>query len=215
MKKFIRHEYDDIGRIYVFDDDSRYYSVTTILGNTKNKDFLEEWRKRMGRKRADAITKIAGETGTSVHELLELYLLKEESKTRPNNYIKNLTKQIIPYINKKVSDVKRTEAVLYSDVYKIAGTVDALVIYDGKLCILDFKTANKQPKSEWIKDYLLQLAIYAMMIEEETGTKIDYGCLLFAYKRVKSRRNEVFVQLDQYKEQAKKRIEIFQNTINA
>lgn len=209
MKKFIRHEYDDLGRIYVFDDGSRYYSVTTALGNTKDKRFLEEWRQRIGRQRAEALTKIACKTGTTMHEILEYYLKGEELIEKPNAYMRNLANQIIPYINKRVTRVHEVEAILHSNKMKLAGMVDAVVTYADKLCILDFKTSKRQPKPQWIQDYLLQLAIYALMIEEMTGYKIEYGCLLFAYKQVKSRNQEVFVKLAPYKELALKRINLF------
>lgn len=213
MKKFLKHEYDDIGRIYVFDDDSRYYSVTTALGNTKDKRFLDEWKRRVGKQKAEAITKIACETGTTMHEILEFYLKGQESGIPPNAYIKNLANQIIPFIEKRVSEVHQVEAVLHSNIVKLAGMVDAIVTYGGKLCILDFKTAKRQPKKEWIQDYLLQLAIYAMMWEEMTGQRIDYGCLLFAYKQVRSPNREVFVELAPWKKVAVQRIKAFMDII--
>jgi len=214
MKKFIEHQYDEWGRIYVFDDSSRYYSVTTALGNTKDKRFLEEWKRKMGRERAEALTAVACRTGTNMHEILEYHLKKEKLPYTPNKYTFNLANQIIPYIEKRVTDVYKVEAVLYSDKLKLAGMVDGIVKYDENVCILDFKTAKRQPKIEWIQDYLLQLAIYAMMYEEMTGKRIDYGCLLFAYKMVKSPNHEVFVELTKYKKAAIERIKMFHQLIS-
>jgi len=209
MKKFIRHEYDDVGRIYVFDDGSRYYSVTTALGNTKDQRFLEEWKSRIGRERAKALTDIACETGTDMHEILEYYLKKEELDPPPNKYIQNLANQIIPFLDRNVSRVHATEMPVYSDDLMLAGTTDAIVTYRNKISVLDFKTAKKIPKIEWVNDYLLQLAIYAMMLEEMTGKPIHYGTLLFAYKQVRNPNREIFVQLDRYKKKARDRIALF------
>ena len=208
MKQFIEHTYDDIGRIYNFDDGSVYYSVTTALGNTKDKRFLEEWRERVGHKKADAITKYAGEMGTQMHDCLERYLLKEPIQY-PNAVVKNLSAQIIPYLDKRVTDVQYTEKVLYSDKLNLAGTVDAVVRYADIWSILDFKNAKKQPKVSWIQDYLLQLAIYAMMMEEMYGEKINRGVLLFAYREQRSPNREVVVDLTPYKQKAIQRIDLF------
>lgn len=213
MKKFIKHEYDDIGRQYLFDDNTKYYSVTTVLGATKDKRFLIEWRKKVGLRTAEAITRAASVTGTHVHEALEYYL-KNVPYTYPNAVIKNLVHQITPYIDKRVKHVYATEKFLYSDKLKLAGTVDAIVDYsiNDKVyySILDFKTAGNVPKAQWIQDYLLQLAIYSMMVAEMTGKKeADIGVLLFAYKKVRSRNNQVVVNLSKYKKLALKRIELF------
>ena len=214
LKNFNKHEYDDIGRIYVFNDLSQYYSVTTALGNTADKSFLSAWKERIGHKRADFLTKFAGEVGTAMHDCLETYLLGEQVSF-PNSVVKNLANQIIPFIDKRVTDVQYTEKVLYSDRLKLAGTVDAVVCYAGVWSILDFKNAKKQPKIEWIQDYLLQLAIYAMMIEEMYGESINRGVLLFAYREKRSPHREVVVNLEKYKEKAKKRIEEFHKKVNS
>lgn len=214
MKQFIKHIYDDIGRIYIFDDGSKYYSVTTALGNTKDKRFLEEWRIRIGREKAEAITKHAGIVGTQVHECLENYLLKQPIDY-PNTVIKNLCAQVKPYIDRRISRVYSTEKVLWSDEFDLAGTTDAVVDYKlnrvtTRASILDFKTANAQPKPEWITDYLIQLFIYSRMLAEMNDTTpINTGVLLFAYKKLRSKNNEVVVDLTKYETQAMKRIERF------
>lgn len=213
MKKFIEHTYDDIGRIYNFDDGSKYYSVTTALGVTKDGTFLEEWRKKVGEERAEAVTRLACSIGTDMHEILEYYLKNEEMDSPPSKYSQNLANQITPFIDKRVSRVHQVETVVYSDRFKLAGTADAIVTYANHLTVLDFKTAKRMPKIEWIYDYLCQLAIYAMMLEEMSGTKFHYGALLFAYKQVKNPNREIFVKLDKYKPKAVKRIEMFYEKI--
>ncbi len=214
MKKFLEHEYDDIGRIYVFDDGSRYYSVTTALGYTKDNKSLEQWKAKVGKEKAEAICKVACETGTSMHEVLEYYMLKKDIGKPVPRYIQNLANQIIPYIDKRVSKVYRAEAELFSDKMGIAGTADGIVQYGKTLVILDFKTAKRQPKVEWIQDYLLQLALYALMWEEIHGERINYGVLLFAYKAVRSPKKEIIIKLDKYKEIALKRVDAFHEKIN-
>ena len=55
-------------------------SVTTILNATKSerdKAKLEEWRKRVGAKAADQISKEALSRGSSMHDFLEKFILNQ------------------------------------------------------------------------------------------------------------------------------------------
>jgi len=219
MHKFKQHIYDDVGRIYEFDNGSRYYSVTTALGATGDKSFLDAWKKRLGKQRAEAELKYAGDIGTQMHESLEYYLIyKEEPENYPNSVVKNLSKQIIPYLDRNVSDVFATEKVLYSNNLKLAGTADGIVHYRLKSgifpVILDFKTSKKLKQIKWMHDYFLQLAIYAIMMEELYGQPINSGVLLFAYKQVRNINKEFIVNLTKYKQIAIKRIEMFHKMID-
>ena len=55
-------------------------SVTTILGETKDKSGLEKWRKRVGEKEADRISNLSMSRGTIMHRLIELYKTKTEGE---------------------------------------------------------------------------------------------------------------------------------------
>jgi genome maintenance exonuclease 1 len=52
---------------------------------------------------------------------------------------------------------------------KVAGTTDLIAEYDGKLSIIDYKTASKRKRKEWIENYFLQSAMYSFMLWEMTG----------------------------------------------
>jgi len=217
MKKLLSRSYDDVGRIYHFDDGSNYYSVTTMLGATKDQTELDKWKKRVGEKQAQLISKSACNIGTDMHECLEQHLLGNKYHF-PNSVVKNLCKQIIPYLNKKVCHVYNTEQFLYSNQLKLAGTVDGIVDYlFGRMTycsILDFKTAKGQPKIEWIKDYFIQMTIYAMMLAEMNGTTlVNKGVLLFAYKQKRSSYNEITIDIPKYKQQAIERVELFHKKV--
>lgn len=216
MKKFTGHTYDDIGRIYHFDDGSQYYSVTTMLGATKDTKFLDEWRKKVGQKRAEGLTRIAGVIGSDMHGCLEKYLLGEQPEF-PNAVVKNLFMQVKPYIDKRVVKVHATEQVLWSDSLQLAGSCDAIVDYLVKdVCyytVLDFKTANKQPKIEWIKDYFLQLTAYSLMINSMFNQRPLRGALLFAFKQQRSDYREVIVDVVRYIHDLKKRVELFHSIV--
>jgi genome maintenance exonuclease 1 len=48
----------------------------------------------------------------------------------------------------------------------------------GRESICDFKQSNKPKREEWIEDYKLQLAAYALAHNEVYGTDIDQGVIL-------------------------------------
>ena len=64
------------------------------------------------------------------------------------------------------------EAPLYSDYIKVAGRVDLIAEWEGKLSIIDFKTSRKPKKREWIKNYFMQESFYAVAFEERTKKPI-------------------------------------------
>ena len=69
---------------------------------------------------------------------------------------------------------------MYSHKLTVAGQVDCVAEYNGKLSVIDFKTANKERNDEWNKNYYMQTAAYAVMYEELFGTPIDQIVILMA-----------------------------------
>ena len=59
-----------------------------------------------------------------------------------------------------------------------AGTSDAIGIYEGEDAIIDFKTAKKMKKREWIDDYFMQGCAYALAHNEMFGTDIKKVAIL-------------------------------------
>ena len=77
-----------------------------------------------------------------------------------------------------MNNVHAQEAGLYSDKYKVAGRVDCIAEYDGKLSIIDFKTSSKERSDEWNESYYIQASAYAEMFEERTGIGINQIAIL-------------------------------------
>ncbi len=69
---------------------------------------------------------------------------------------------------------------MYSPKLTIAGQVDCVAEYNGKLSVIDFKTANKERQESWIDNYFLQTTAYAQMYEETFGKNIDQIVILLA-----------------------------------
>ena len=55
-------------------------------------------------------------------------------------------------------------------------------IYNGRESIIDFKQTNKPKQREWIDDYFVQLAAYAMAHNHVYDTKIQSGIILMCSK---------------------------------
>jgi genome maintenance exonuclease 1 len=73
----------------------------------------------------------------------------------------------------KIDNIHFQEAPLYSHEFGIAGRVDCIAEFEGKLSIIDFKTSSKEKKESWIENYFVQETGYAKMYEERSGIKVE------------------------------------------
>jgi genome maintenance exonuclease 1 len=159
-------------------------SVTTILDATKSKESkqaLLEWKKRIGEKKAQEITKEAAGRGTKMHSYLENYVINGVLK-QPGSHpmsIKSyaMATQIVKKGLSKCDEYWGVEISLYfPKIY--AGTTDLIGVHEGEPAIIDFKQTNKPKKHEWIEDYFYQLAAYAAAHNELYGTNIRKGVVM-------------------------------------
>lgn len=83
-------------RFYVVSDGDKEIaklpSVTTILGETKDKSGLDKWRKKVGEEEADRISTLSMNRGTVMHRLIELYKPIEGTKSEKLKALKELAK---------------------------------------------------------------------------------------------------------------------------
>lgn len=168
----LQRESVDGQRYYVTPDGKKYPSVTTVSGLSKKQGIIE-WRKRVGDEKANKITSQASRRGTAVHKLCEKYIQNEDidfKKVQPLNLF--LFKQMKPILDKYLTEVVAVESMLYSDYLQVAGQVDCIGIFDGKLSVIDFKTSFKRKQKKWITNYFMQESAYAVMFEERTKLPI-------------------------------------------
>jgi genome maintenance exonuclease 1 len=162
-------------RLYVTPEGKKYPSASTISG-VLNRDAIAAWRARVGVVEANKISKRGCDRGTSVHLIAEKYLLgtltaQERMGMMPT--LKELFLQLRGVFDTHIDVVYAIEQPLYSDRLRVAGRADGIVRWDGKLTILDTKTANKPKPEEWILNYFVQTAAYAEMLQERTGLEVD------------------------------------------
>ena len=162
----------DSGRKYKTPEGVNYPSITTVL-SILSRDSIAKWRKRVGEAEANKISTRASGRGTRVHEIIEKYINNEEDYR--NGYTPDIIQSFIDIrhiLDNRIGTVYAMEAPLYSDHLGVAGRVDCVAEFDGKLSIIDFKTSMKPKRIEWIKNYFMQESAYAIMWEERTGMPI-------------------------------------------
>lgn len=186
--KPISRETVDGRRLYATPDGNKLPSVTTILDATKPaeaRQALANWKKRVGKERAQEITTEAAARGTRMHTYLEHYVLTGALKEEPSNPFAKpshaMAQVVIDEGLVNVDEFWGMEVPLYfPGVY--AGTTDCIGIHQGAESILDFKQSNKPKRVEWIDDYFLQLCAYSEAHNEVWGTRIKKGVILMCVK---------------------------------
>ena len=158
-------------------DGKNYPSITTVLGVQK-KAGLEKWRKAVGEEAANWEMGRAARRGKATHTLVEQYLKGETPAIRDVLPL-GLFRLMKPYLD-QIDNVQLSEVIMYSHKLTIAGQVDCVADYNGKLSVIDFKTANKERKEDWIENYYIQTCAYAIMYEELFGKRIEQLVILMA-----------------------------------
>ena len=160
------------GRQYKTPEGVNLPSITTVL-SILSRDSIAKWRARVGEAEANRISYRASTRGTSVHEIIEKYINNEEGYQ--NGYTPDIINSFLdlkPILDDRIGRVYAQEAPLYSNHLGVAGRVDCVADFDGKLSIIDFKTSMKPKRLDWIKNYFMQESAYAIMWEERTGRPI-------------------------------------------
>ena len=176
-------------------NDQRHYeigeqklpSVTTILQATQSdekKAILSKWRQNVGENKAEEIKNEAANRGTIMHRILEGYLLGQNHADFSDlgQQAGSMANVILESgIRGQLDEIWGSEiTVYYPGLY--AGATDLAGIYNGLESIIDFKQSNKPKRKEWIEDYFLQLAAYAMAHNHVYGTNIQSGVVLMCTK---------------------------------
>ena len=163
----------DTGRYYKTPTGVLYPSVTTVTGLMGQKA-IQEWRKRVGEEEANKISSQAARRGTRIHQLCEDYLNGDDIDTSNYTFIDALNfKSLKIILDEHIDNIHMQETRLYSDYLRMAGTVDCIAEWKGKLAIIDFKTARKLKLKEYITNYFCQAAAYAIMYEERFGIPVS------------------------------------------
>ena len=181
------NKYNYVSGKQITDQGSRIYevagyrlpSVTTILGRTKNQQFLKDWKAKVGEKEAERIKNLSSRRGTAMHKFLETHItgVGYDDLTEIGQAAKPMAEKIIEVGLTPISEYYGSEVMLhYPGLY--AGSTDLVCNHNGLDTIIDFKQANRPKKQEWIDDYFLQIAAYAMAHDYVYKSKIEQGVIM-------------------------------------
>ena len=194
-------------------------SVTTILPATQSEEKkagLERWRQSIGHKQAEIITRESAVRGSGMHDYLEKFILGKLNLDLlgDNTRERMMADEIIEKgLRNKLNVILGCEAVLhYPGLY--AGSADLIAEdYEGTSAIIDFKQSNKPKREEYIHDYYLQCAAYAMAHNKVYGTNIAKAVILVCTKdnlfqrfivdgeKFKNYQSEFLLRVEQYHSQ--------------
>jgi hypothetical protein len=160
-------------RMYLTPDGNKYPSVTTVLSDY-NKEGILQWRKNVGEEKANEITRKATTRGTRVHKIIEKYLMNEEIRNLDEMMpdAKSIFFKMKSELN-NIDNIMCLETRMFSHELKIAGTVDCVAEYKGKLSVIDFKTSTRLKKKADIENYFMQASAYGVMFSEHSGLQIE------------------------------------------
>ena len=157
----------------------RLPSVTTILSRTKDQTFLKDWKAKVGEKKAEEIKNLSSNRGTAMHKFLEKYVLGEgyDDLTELGKVAKKMASKVIDIGLTPVNEYYGSEVTLYyPGLY--AGSTDLVCSHNGKETVVDFKQSNRPKQREWVGDYFLQIAAYAMAHDYVHKSKIEQGVIM-------------------------------------
>jgi genome maintenance exonuclease 1 len=157
----------------------RLPSVTTVLSATKDQTFLKNWKAKVGEQEAERIKNLSSRRGTSMHKFLESHIgdVGYDDLTGIGQAAKPMAQKIIEVGLTPVAEYYGSEVTLhYPGLY--AGSTDLVCLHNDMETIVDFKQSNRPKKEEWVQDYYLQIAAYAMAHDYVYGSKIRQGVIM-------------------------------------
>ena len=161
-------------------------SVTTILAATQSEEkkaSLEAWRQRLGAEAADKVKDDAAARGTVMHHIIESWLTDQGhlDLTEVGQQAHTMADLIIKKgLENRLTEIYGVEPTVFHSGMGYAGATDFIGVHDGELIIGDFKQSNKPKRREWIEDYKLQMAAYALAFQDmfniPIGKAINFIC---------------------------------------
>jgi hypothetical protein len=156
-------------------------SVTTILAATQSEEkqaSLAAWRARVGTDEAARITDQAAARGTTMHHIIESWLTNQGhiDLTDMGQQAHTMADLIIKQgLQDRLTEIYGVEPTVFHSGMGYAGATDLIGVHDGEVIIGDFKQSNKPKRREWIEDYKLQLAAYALAFQDMFNVPVNKG----------------------------------------
>lgn len=187
---------------HAFDEDYHAARIADRRGVTKE-EVINEWRE---------INRQANEYGTSVHEIIERLLLAKNRYYSPrddfevlviNAFKKMCLEESLSLLDNDDVKPEYIMSIEFNDVDGIAGTSDIIEdISNDRFNVWDIKTNKRfefeNKYNEYLlfpldhlthcqyNDYALQISVYGVMYERETGKKFNRGGLFYWDKLIET-----------------------------
>ena len=114
-----------------------------------------------------------------MHKYIEAFILQKgyEDMTSLGQQAKSMANKLIENSLLPIDEYYGSEVTLYyPGLY--AGSTDLVCIHNDMDTIVDFKQANSPKRKEWIDDYYMQIAAYAMAHDYIYGSSIEQGIIM-------------------------------------
>ena len=94
---------------------ARLPSVTTILGKTKDQQFIKDWKAKVGEQEAERIKNLSSNRGTAMHKFLESYVqgVGYNDLTELGQTAKAMPKKLLTWVSRRVEEYYGSEVTLY------------------------------------------------------------------------------------------------------
>ena len=158
---------------------ARLPSVTTILAKTKDQTYIKRWYEKKGHTEAERIKNHSSKRGTAMHKFIEKHVQGHgyQDLTPIGREAAPMAKKIIEIGLPPITEYYGSEITLhYPGLY--AGATDLICLHNDMETIVDFKQANQPKQRDWIDDYFMQIAAYAMAHDYVYHSKIRQGVIM-------------------------------------
>jgi len=146
-----------------------FESVTTVLGQTLDKEWLHRWRAAIGDEQANTITAISAGRGRLIHDMVEQYIQQQPIDKRHGwPLFKQPFEQTKQILNEHITTIYAVELPLWSGALATAGRVDLVCKWDDTISIVDFKTQRSARTFKQLEQsgYFYQTCAYSLMLYE-------------------------------------------------
>ena len=148
--------------------------VTSVSGIVDKSRILMAWVANLAhetgnayeyRKKQDKALSV----GSIVHDWIESYSAGEKRDLPEDENAQNGIMSFLDWVSSNKVEFLESEKIVYSKQYGYVGTLDAIALVNGELCLIDYKTS----KDIYTTETRLQTAGYQLAFEEEIGEKIQ------------------------------------------
>jgi|TARA_Y100000361_G_C11069658_1_gene294974 D-alanyl-D-alanine carboxypeptidase len=162
--------------IYKLSNGQIVVGTTTVLSRFKDSNALIHWAWTCGRDGKDYRQERdkAGEQGTSVHDLAEKHIHKQEYEIPDDAKVKKAFAKFVEWWDQQEYEIVWSEKQMVCETHKFGGCPDLLVKdKEGNHILIDFKTGKRI-----YSDTCIQLGAYSWLINVNDDIRVKKGIIV-------------------------------------